>query len=194
MRRLPAGRLHRTLAAALAILWGFFFFGLIDLLAFAQGPDFHTTVLLSTGWGLLFLFLVGAPLLAIALRPASLTPASLGLVAAVAVAVAAGSAESGSAGHLLVAVALVMTVVALAASGGELRSGWRSEWRPSALPLALVALATVPSLVYSWSSARATGTNPVSDDTWGLDHWPIQAALPIALLLGAALAAGHPRG
>lgn len=194
MSPLPAVRLHRTLAAALAILWGLFFYGLTDLLAFAQGPDFHATVLLSTGWGLLFLFLVAAPLLAVAVRPAAVTPAALGLVSAVAVAVAAGSAVSGSAEHLVVATGLVATVGVLAASGGGLRSGWPLDWRPSALPVAIVVLAVVPSLVYSWRSARATGSNPVADDTWGLDHWPIQAALPIALLLGATLAAGHPRG
>ena len=194
MKRHPGVRLQRTLAATLAILWGWLFYGLIDLLAFAQGPDFHETVLLSTGWGLLFLFLVAAPLLAVAVRLAAVTPAALGLVVAVAVAVAAGSAVSGSARHLVVAAGLAATAALVAASSGGLRSGWPSDWRPSALPIALVVLAAIPSLFYSWSSARATGTNPVADDTWGLDHWPIQAALPIALLLGATLAAGHPRG
>ncbi len=186
-------RLHRTLAAALAVLWGFFFFGLTDLLAFAQGPDFHRTLLLSTGWGLLFLFLVAAPLLALVVRPAAATPAALGLVVAVAVAVATASAVSGSAGHLVVAAALAVTTAVLAATGGGLRA-WPSYWRPSLLPAALVVLAAAPAFAYSWNSARATGTNLVADDTWGLDHWPIQAALPIALLLGATLAAGHPQG
>jgi hypothetical protein len=56
------GLVVRILAAALAVFWGLVFYGLIDLLAFAQGAEFHAALLLSTGWGLLFLFLVAAPL------------------------------------------------------------------------------------------------------------------------------------
>jgi hypothetical protein len=58
-----------VLAGLLAVFWGFLFYGLIDLLAFAQGPDFHASLLLSTGWGLLFLVLVAGPLVAVAVRP-----------------------------------------------------------------------------------------------------------------------------
>ena len=41
----------KVLAGLLAVFWGFLFYGLIDLLAFAQGPDFHASLVLSTGWG-----------------------------------------------------------------------------------------------------------------------------------------------
>jgi hypothetical protein len=46
------------------LFWGFFFYGLIDLLACAQGAQFHAALVLSTGWGLLFRFLVARPALA----------------------------------------------------------------------------------------------------------------------------------
>src|SRR3954467_9460307 len=67
----------RVLAGLFGVFWGFFFYGLIDLLAFAQGEQFHATLLLSTGWGLLFLFLVAAPLLALAVRPSAVSPSAL---------------------------------------------------------------------------------------------------------------------
>jgi hypothetical protein len=35
--------------------------GHIDLLAFAQDEQFHAALLLSTGWGLVFLFLIAGP-------------------------------------------------------------------------------------------------------------------------------------
>ena len=58
----------------------------------------------------------------------------------------------------------------------------------------LVILAVAPCCAYAWTSARTTGDAQITDDTWGLDHWPVQAALPLALLLISALAAGHPSG
>jgi len=67
-------------------------------------------------------------------------------------------------------------------------------WRWSTAPGALVILAVAPCCAYAWTSARTTGGAQLTDDTWGLDHWPVQAALPLALLLISALAAGHPPG
>jgi hypothetical protein len=41
----------RGAAGLLAVFWGLFFVGLVDLLAFLQGEQFHDTILLPTGWG-----------------------------------------------------------------------------------------------------------------------------------------------
>jgi hypothetical protein len=71
------GRIVRILAALLAAFWGLAFYGLIDLLAFAQGREFHAALLLSTGWGLLFLFLVAAPLATLCVRPSAVSSAAL---------------------------------------------------------------------------------------------------------------------
>jgi hypothetical protein len=57
-----------------------------------------------------------------------------------------------------------------------------------------LAVAVVPAVDYSWSCARNTGAGVATDNTLGFDHWPAQAALPIAGLLIAAVAVGHPRG
>ena len=180
----------RVVTTVLAVFWGFLFFGLIDLLAFLQGPDFHDSILLSTGWGLVFLVLVAAPLAAVAVKPQIGSAAAEVSAVAVAVAIAAGLSSSPK--HLWVTLGLLVTVGAVAALSrvGPLPVSWR--W--SAGPVLLVALAVVPAASYAWTAARTTGTGVTTDDTAGLDHWPIQAALPIALLLIAALAAGHPLG
>src|SRR3954452_2887022 len=100
----------RVAAVILAVWWGLVFFGLIDLLAFLQGPEFHASVLLSTGWGLLFLFLVAAPLATVAVASRATASSGAAEVSAVAVAVAVGAVLSTSPRHLLVVAGLLLTV------------------------------------------------------------------------------------
>jgi hypothetical protein len=187
-------RLARLAAGVLAVCWGFFFFGLVDLLAFVQGPEFHERLLLSTGWGLLFTFLVAAPLVAMAVAPSGSTPAALDQVLAAAVAVAVAAGLSASPDQLPVSVALVVTAVVVAALGDGVRALAPSGWHPAGVPAVLVLIAAGPLCAYAWTSARATGSSPASSFTAGLDHWPVQAALPLAVLLAAAFAVGHPGG
>ena len=78
----------RAVAVLFVVFWGFFFFGLIDLLVYLQGAEFMPSFHLETGWGLFFLIIVAAPLLAVALRPGALLPAALQQVFAAGVAVA----------------------------------------------------------------------------------------------------------
>ena len=190
-----AGRLRLRVAAALfGLFWRFFFYGLIDLLAFAQGEQFHAALLLSTGWGLLFLFLTAGPLLALSARASAVSPSALAQVALVAVAVVAAAALSSSPGHLFVSAGVIATVAVLAVLARERPWDVMQTWRWSAVPGALLILAVAPCCAYAWTSARTTGGAQLTDDTWGLDHWPVQAALPLALLLICALAAGHPSG
>ena len=190
-----AGRFGLGVAAALSgLFWGFFFYGLIDLLAFAQGEQFHAALLLSTGWGLVFLFLTAWPLFALSLRASAVSPSALAQVALVAAAVLAAAALSSSPRHLFVSAALIATVAVLAVLARDRPWHVVRTWRWSAVPGALVILAVAPCCAYAWTSARTTGGAQLTDDTWGLDHWPVQAALPLALLLICALAAGHPSG
>src|SRR5712671_3990852 len=93
-------------ACLLGLFWGFFFYGLIDLLAFAQGEQFHATLLLSTGWGLVFLVLVAAPLVAVGVRAHAVSPSALAQVTLVAAAVIAAAALSASPWHVIVAAGL----------------------------------------------------------------------------------------
>jgi hypothetical protein len=184
----------RVLAGLSGLFWGFFFYGLIDLLAFAQGEQFHVALLLSTGWGLLFLFLVAAPLTALAVRASAVSPSALAQVTLVAAAVIAAAALSASPRYLAVAAGLLVTVAVLALAARDRPWHALEAWRWSTLPATLVLIAVAPCCAYAWTSARTTGDARITDDTWGLDHWPAQAALPLALLLISALAAGHSSG
>jgi hypothetical protein len=109
----------RVAAALLGLFWGFFFYGLIDLLAFAQGDQFHAALLLSTGWGLVFLFLTAGPLVALSVRAPAVSPSALAQVALVAAAVVAAAALSSSPGHLFVSAGLIATVAVLAVLARE---------------------------------------------------------------------------
>src|SRR4051794_2001835 len=168
-RKQGRGLAVRILAALLAMFWGVAFYGLIDLLAFAQGAEFHATLLLSTGWGLLFLFLVAAPLATLCVRPSAVTSSALAQVALVGVAVILAAGASGASRQLFVATGLLVSVAVLAAVA---RHGYRrlvSGWRWSAPPGALVVLALGPCCAYAWTAARTTGGAGLTDDTWGFD-------------------------
>ncbi len=195
VRERPDGHLRvRIVAALAAFFWGFLFFGVIDLLAFAAGEEFHATLVLGTGWGLVFLFLVAVPLGAVAGWRRATAPVARAQVALVAVAVVAGAALSASARHFVLAAALGVTVAVLLALDRGSATGVLQTWRWSRAPGALVIVAVGPACAYAWTAARSAGSGGVTDDTWSLDHWPVQAALPLALLAIAALASGHPRG
>jgi hypothetical protein len=187
-------RAVQVIALVLGVFWGFVFFGFIDLISFAFGPEFHQTLILGTGWGLLFLFLVGLPLLCLGIRPELATPAAIGQVGCAAVAVALATMISTYPVSLLVAGALASSVVLLAAVGGGRRRAIPAGWRIAVAPGLLVVVAAGPAIGYACASARTTGSNQITDITWGVDHWPIQAAFPLTVLLAAALAAGHPGG
>jgi hypothetical protein len=193
-------RLHRPLfwvrvtAGALAVWWGLVFYGLIDLLAFLQGPEFHDSILLSTGWGLLFLFLVAGPLTVLAVRSESDSAAASAQIGCVTVALVIAAFLGQSAGYLLAAAGMAFTLALVMVLGATSVAATLSTWRWSTPPALMVALAVVPLAHYAWVSASNTHTGVTTDDTFSLDHWPAQAALAVAALLIAALAAGHPRG
>src|SRR3954447_17781831 len=104
------GVLMRVLAALLAMFWGLAFYGVIDLLAFAEGAEFHATLLLSTGWGLFFLLVVATPLVAMCIRPSALAPSALAQVALAGAALILTATVGGSPRHLTAAAALLVTV------------------------------------------------------------------------------------
>jgi hypothetical protein len=188
-------RAGRIVAALLAVFWGYLFYGLIDLLVFVQGPEFHASFHLETGWGLFFLFLVSAPLVAVAIAPRAVIPAALQQVLLSGVAAAVGAVLSASPPHLVVAAALGAAVLFVSRSlgfGGRevLRRPRRWAWGPGAL----VVAAAGPWFAYGLATAEAARAGRHPDQTWGLNHWPIQSALAIGIVLAAALVATFPRG
>jgi hypothetical protein len=185
-------RAARTVAAAAAVFWAVFSFGLMDLLVVVLDDDrFAEAYLLETGWGLLFLVLVAVPFAALAHRPG--TGLLLVQPLVVAAAVALSAAVAGYPTQLLAAALLVAWVAAVAGLG---RSGGRvappaplraRPLRPG--PAVLVLVAAPAALVYAWHQVhdwRAAGS---PDITLGLDHRPMQGALGLALLGVAVLAA-----
>ena len=187
-------RLVRVVAVLAAGFWGVLFFGLLDLLAFAQGPEVHASLLLSTGWGLLFVVLVAVPRCTTAFARSAASAAVAAELSAVAVALLAAAAMAASPRHLLPAAGVLATAALVGGSSGVRRRALLPGWRPSWPCLSAVALAAGPCAAYAWTSARTYGTSVLTDDTWSLDHWPVQAALPVAGLLVAGIAAGHPTG
>ena len=172
------------------------FYGILDL-AFGvePGDEFYESHLLETGWGLTFTFLVAAPFFALAARPGRFAPVVMQQVAVTAVAIATAAVLSASLRHLLVALSLGGCVAVIAALTGELDTllrwpgGW--SWLPGGLALAAAPL----WLLYAGTSAAGhrEGRRPI-DVTWALDHWPIQAALALAIVMVSVLAAGYPDG
>lgn len=183
----------RAVAVLFAVFWGFFFFGLIDLLVFLQGPEFLPSFQLETGWGLFFLIIVAVPLLAIAVIPDAVLPAALQQVSAAGVAIAIGAGLSGSPEHVIPAAGVAATALTVAAVG-RVRIPLPSLRRWSWAPGALVVASAGPCAAYALMSAGAAREGLRADETWGLDHWPIQAALAVGVVLLGALATTRPRG
>ncbi len=188
------GRAARGIALLLAVFWGYLFYGVIDLLVFLQGPEFHESFHLETGWGLSFLVMVAAPLVAVAVAPETVMPAALQQVLLVGVAVAIGAALSASPKHLLPAVGLGATAIAVAALSGGVRAALPRPRRWSRGPGALVVVAAGPWFAYALAAAETARAGNHVELTWGLNHWPIQAALAVGIVLVAALVATFPPG
>jgi hypothetical protein len=183
----------RVSASLFAVFWGYLFYGLIDLLVPFGDPGFHQSLLLETGWGLVFVFLVAAPLIAAAVRPHAALSVGLQQLVLVAGAVTVAAVMSASPRHLLIAGGLLLTVLVIAR--GHVRSLLKPSHQWSWAPGALVIAAAVPWFFYAATAASAyRDERPPIDVTWEFNHWPIQAALSIAVVLIAALAASYPPG
>ena len=158
--------------------------------------------LLETGWGVLYFGLVGLSLAYVAVRVSLDSPIAQVAVAGVAVALAAIAAATWL--QLLPAAGLVGTAVVigiLSRAPSDTRPPRR--WRPTRpdsrrrWAMLLIALASLPAaalLAWDTIAGAREGRPPQDDITWGLNHWPMQAALTLALPLLAALASVELRG
>jgi hypothetical protein len=174
--------LVRVVAALAAMFWGFFFFGLIDFMTpFTLGEEWTDHYLLETGWCLLYLVMVTVPLLVLVAHPGAAV--ALHQLLLVALALVLGAVLAGSPAHALPGVGIGLVVWALAALSPP-----RGLTMPALAPATAVvaAVGALPAAAYAWEMARAT-ENP--EQTWGLDHYPAQAALAIAIVAVALLAA-----
>ena len=119
----------------------------------------------------------------------------LAQLAAAGAAVAVTAVVSGSFGQLVPAGLLVLNAAVLSDLGRGYvrpRHGWRLP-RVDPVVLMVVAPLVPVGVVYAVDMVIGylTGRPPTNDDTWGLDHWPMQAALALTLALVAiGVAAG----
>jgi hypothetical protein len=188
-----SNRWVRVSASLFAVFWGYLFFGLIDLLVPLQDESFHEVLLLETGWGLVFVFLVAAPLITAAVRPHAALSVALQQLVVVSGAVTVAALMSASPRHLLITIGLLPTVLVIARGDAQSVLKLSRQW--SWVPGALVVAAAIPWFIYAATAASAhRDESPPMDLTWEFNHWPIQAALPIAVVLIAAFAATYPPG
>lgn len=178
-----------------AIFWAVGFFGIIDLtMLFGVNPAFHAVMGLETSWGVLFTFIVGGAFVAIAARPRQPWPA-LVLLWLVVAALLLASVLAEDAGPLAPAVLLLpMSLVPLLSRADRPdRAGGGLD--PSGPILALALLGAPGWWAYAAVAVGQSLTPGVVDDTsWGLSHWPIQAALGMLLVVGVLVMAFWPAG
>jgi hypothetical protein len=184
----------RAVATFFALTWLVFpGFGLTDL-SVTWDPDWP--VVLEASWGVFMTVLVGGSFLALAVRPVRAAPATVTLdVALVTMLVAAAA---GLEPQLLRYVGLLavqrLTVWYLLPDGERLRPLAVRPWWPL---LVLAALGVVPWLVHAewmFRSNRHDAGVIIGDLTMGVDHYSVQGALALALIVLPLLAALWPRG
>lgn len=173
----------RVVAVLAAVFWGFFWFGLIDLLVVVEQDErFHEHYLLESGWGLLYLVLVTVPLVVLARRPGE--PVALAQLAVATLAVLVGAVWGVAWPQLWNGLGLVLTVGLLAWLGRGRLVRWH---RPDPV-LTVLALAGLPAAV-GYGAPLARNTTDVEDITNGVSHYPMQASLALAVVGLVALAA-----
>lgn len=185
--------LVRAIAGMFAVSWivlpGF---GAIDL-AVTWSSDWPQV--LEAGWGLFATVIVGAAFVLVAARPRGFRPIALQLlVATVALAVSAVVAEEGRLLWFAAALALQTAIVSgLSRRLGRDRPEAGGRIALSGPLLALAAVAAVPWLAYAvdmWALNREGRAD--ADITIGIDHYAMQGALALSLVLLSFLAALRP--
>ncbi|MFL5911762.1 MAG: hypothetical protein ACJ768_14455 [Gaiellaceae bacterium] len=179
----------RALAALFAVSWFVLpGFGLIDL-SVTWSSDWPQA--LEAGWGLFSTLIVGAAFVLLALRPRALVAATLQLAVGTAslVVAAAVAREPG----LLWLAAVMGFQSAIVIGLSQRRRGGPPNGQPVSRPLLFVAATgTVPWLAYAlrmWDLNRA---NRPIDVSLGVDHYSMQGALAVVLVLLSVTAALRP--
>lgn len=186
----------RIVSAVFAVAYGTVLFGFIDLGALWLGnPSSSESTHLETSWGSLLTFFGAVPLATLAVRPRSLW-ATTAVLAILAAAVVAAAIVTGYPAALVLALIAAATTAAVLPLGLALerRGAIRLDplrIRPTMLPL-LLAIIGIPLWGVYVVHATARFGGPPVDLTLGIDHWPIQAASGIAVVLASFAAALLP--
>ncbi|WP_205687403.1 hypothetical protein [Cellulomonas endophytica] len=185
-RAVPA----RVLAVVLALVAALLLMGVVDLVTLLGWVDqrYVWEVPLEASWGALFTFFLAGAYLRLAVLPGAPWPALAQLaVAALALGVGAGAGAD---------VRLLALAAGVAGSGLALwhllgrpplparRAG--PAHRPSLLVAALGVPLWLPYAVTAFERSRARVTGSV---TQGVEHWPVQGAVGVALVVAALVLA-----
>lgn len=180
------GRAARIWAALMVPFWTVLpGMGLLDLQTmFIEDGYYADSVGLMVSWGVFFTILVGLPFGWAAARPSHTGPV-VALLGICAVTLLVGAPLGGQWEPALVAVLLTLTALPLVPSARRqaAREGMRLSPRPGVLAL---AAATAPFAHLYAADAFGTARDDPSPEPWktnGVDHWPVQGSLAIALVL-----------
>jgi hypothetical protein len=184
----------RALAVLFALTWLVFpGFGLIDL---SVSWDPGWPVVLEASWGVFMTVLVGGSFLAVAVRPTRTAPTQVTLLVALVTWLV--SAAAALEWQLLGYAAVLAVQSGVLAAVLPHREPARPRLRTPSIPLlVLAALGVVPWLVHAEGMFRANRRNAgviIGDVTMGVDHYAVQGALALALVVLSLLAACWPRG
>ncbi len=178
----------RVLACLFAVSWVVLpGFGAIDL-SVTWSSDWPQV--LEAGWGLYATVLVGAAFALVAVRPRrSRTGVAQFVVSSVALFVSAAAATEPR--LLLLAAGLATQTAIVGALSGRVRDAHpATRFQVSSPVLVLAGLGLVPWLAYAldmWALNREDRSD--SDVTLGIDHYSVQGAVGLALVLLPVLAA-----
>ncbi len=173
------------MAVLLALFWALPWFGLIDLLVVVEQDQlFAQDYLMESGWGLLYVVLVTVPLVALAWRPGRRVP--LDQLWACTAAVLVGGVWGYAWPQLVTGLGLAVSAGLLEWLGHAPRPRLVAPDRVLGVLALLALVAAVP-----YGAPLARNTTRVEDITNGVSHYPMQAALGLALAGVAGVAALH---
>lgn len=178
--------LARVVAVVLVLASTILLMGLIDLFTLPGwvNQEFVWEVPLEASWGALFTFFLAGAYLWVALFPRTPSPALVQLGVG-GVALLVGAAAGTDWRPLAVAAGVAASAVALWRLTGRPPSTLAAPWsvRPALLAVALLGLPLwLPYALVAFERSRAGVLGSV---TQGIEHWPVQGAVGVALVLGA---------
>jgi hypothetical protein len=191
VRSAVPSRLVAALGLAASLVAGF---GVIDLVtALAPGPEWEALRMLEAGWGIVFGLVIPIALALQITRGAGPVAAVQQLVVVTMSLALATLATAKAREWLLVGVLTVFTAVVIALHPARSRV-LRAGGSPDRALAALALLAAVPAGVYAARMAANRRHGLIGDDTLGFEHWTVQSALPVCLVLLLALSAAKTDG
>lgn len=185
----------RSVAVLFAVVAMVLLMGLIDLFTLLGWVDqqYVWEVPLEASWGALFTFFLAGAYLWTALFPRTPTPAFLQLVVS-AVALAVSAAAGTDWRPLAVALGVVVSGWLLWQLLG--RPAWTGMTKPTVQwpPLVMGVLGLPLWLPYTLEALAQSRSGVLGTITQGIEHWPVQGAAGLAIILGSLAMGFWPDG